>query len=131
MLFLAFTLTIIQLGLFCLERAALELAREIALPFKFTSVLLPRWYKLSVRAVFLMKWTAMIDLWFSSGWIIPLALIVADFAAAAILPIPYGICVFFFERRISEIAVADAELASALSDMLSKADFCGNRKIAA
>lgn len=90
-----------DLYFFFMQRSALEVCRTKDVPPDARFALLPHYYRWG-RVPSLVMWTAAVVLAVSGAWISAGAIIVSDWIASAVLPVPHAAFFDIFYREIEK-----------------------------
>lgn len=88
-----------DLYFFFMQRSALEVCRAQDVPSDARFALLPGYYRWG-RVPSLIMWAAVVVLAIRGAWISACAIIVSDWIASAVLPVPHGAFFEIFYREI-------------------------------
>lgn len=108
----------LEFAAFGMQRATLLLSREAEIPYQVVAALLPYWFP-AVWVLRITKWGVLIGIAFSWSWGVAIGLLIADSFLAAVLPIPYGMYVPSFRKRIEQIKQIDFESGEFLERVLN------------
>lgn len=117
----AFSLEFVAFGM---QRATLLISREADVPYHVASALLPLWFP-ATWILRITKWSCLIAI--AVMWSLGVAggLLVAEIILSAILPIPYGVYMPLFWKRVSQIKKENVEAGEFLEQMLGASKIQG------